>query len=33
VVLPPWVEREVTADARYRNSRLAAGALPEQLAA
>ncbi len=33
VVLPPWVEREVTADARYRNSRLAAGALPEQRAA
>lgn len=33
VVLPPWVEREVTADARYRNSRLATGALPEQLAA
>jgi CYTH domain-containing protein len=33
VVLPPWVEREVTADPRYRNSRLAAGALPEQLAA
>ena len=33
VVLPPWVGREVTADARYRNSRLAAGALPEQQAA
>lgn len=24
VVLPTWVGREVTADARYRNSRLAA---------
>jgi adenylate cyclase len=33
VVLPPWVEREVTADERYRNSRLAAGAMPGRLAA
>ncbi|MGU3664299.1 CYTH domain-containing protein [Methylobacterium sp. A49B] len=33
VVLPPWIEGEVTADARYRNSRLAAGALPERRAA
>ncbi len=24
VALPPWVEQEVTADQRYRNSRLAA---------
>lgn len=29
VVLPPWVEQEVTADARYRNSRLAAGVMPD----
>lgn len=33
VVLPPWVEREVTADERYRNSRLAAGMMPDRLAA
>ncbi|MGH1570885.1 CYTH domain-containing protein [Methylobacterium sp. P31] len=33
VVLPPWVEQEVTADARYRNSRLAMGAIPDRLAA
>lgn len=33
VVLPPWVEREVTDDARYRNSRLAAGPVPERQAA
>lgn len=33
VVLPPWVEREVTDDARYRNSRLAAGPRPERQAA
>ncbi len=33
VVLPPWVEREVTDDARYRNSRLAAGPMPERQAA
>ncbi|MBE7200553.1 MAG: CYTH domain-containing protein [Parafilimonas terrae] len=33
VVLPPWTEREVTADPRYRNSRLAAGLLPELQAA
>ncbi|MGU3404766.1 hypothetical protein [Methylobacterium brachiatum] len=32
VVLPPWVEQEVTADARYRNSRLAKGAMPDWLA-
>ena len=33
VLLPPWIDREVTADARYRNSRLAAGALSELRAA
>ena len=33
VILPPWVGREVTADARYRNSRLAGGAMPERSAA
>lgn len=33
IILPPWVEREVTADARYRNSRLAAGILPDRQAA
>jgi adenylate cyclase len=33
IELPPWIEREVTADTRYRNSRLAAGARPEPLAA
>lgn len=33
VVLPPWIEREVTADERYRNSRLAAGARSAVLAA
>jgi CYTH domain-containing protein len=33
VVLPPWVEGEVTGDARYRNSRLAAGLVPERQAA
>jgi adenylate cyclase len=32
VVLPPWVEQEVTTDARYRNSRLATGAIPDWLA-
>lgn len=29
VELPPWVEQEVTADTRYRNSRLAAGVMPD----
>lgn len=29
----PWVEGEVTGDARYRNSRLAAGLVPERQAA
>ncbi|WCS26524.1 hypothetical protein LOK46_06710 [Methylobacterium sp. NMS14P] len=33
VVLPPWVGREVTLDQRYRNSRLAMGAMPYRLAA
>ncbi|MCJ2132956.1 CYTH domain-containing protein [Methylobacterium sp. J-026] len=33
VVLPPWVEREVTGDARYRNSRLAGGTMPDRPAA
>ena len=33
VALPPWVEQEVTADQRYRNSRLAAFAIPDRLAA
>jgi adenylate cyclase len=33
VILPSWVQREVTADARYRNSRLAGGAVPERTAA
>ncbi|MCJ2072010.1 CYTH domain-containing protein [Methylobacterium sp. J-030] len=33
VVLPPWVQREVTGDPRYRNSRLAGGARPERSAA
>ncbi|MCJ2086000.1 CYTH domain-containing protein [Methylobacterium sp. E-005] len=33
VILPPWVQREVTNDARYRNSRLAGGAMPERTAA
>ncbi|MGU3282233.1 CYTH domain-containing protein [Methylobacterium mesophilicum] len=33
VVLPPWVGCEVTADQRYRNSRLAAWARPDRLAA
>ncbi|MGH1587383.1 CYTH domain-containing protein [Methylobacterium phyllosphaerae] len=33
VDLPPWVEGEVTGDARYRNSRLAAGRVPERQAA
>lgn len=33
VVVPPWTEREVTADPRYRNSRLAAGAPSEREAA
>ncbi|MDE4911139.1 CYTH domain-containing protein [Methylobacterium sp. 092160098-2] len=33
VVLPPWVEGEVTGDARYRNSRLSAGLVPERQAA
>jgi CYTH domain-containing protein len=33
VILPPWVGQEVTADVRYRNSRLAAGILPERQAA
>lgn len=32
VVLPSWVEQEVTADARYRNSRLAVGVRPARLA-
>jgi CYTH domain-containing protein len=30
VALPPWIEREVTDDARYRNSRLATGAVPDR---
>ncbi|RUP17414.1 CYTH domain-containing protein [Methylobacterium sp.] len=33
VALPPWVEQEVTADQRYRNSRLAAGRMPDRRAA
>ena len=33
VILPPWVECEVTDDARYRNSRLAGGSMPLQAAA
>ncbi|MGH1570428.1 hypothetical protein ACRAWG_06855 [Methylobacterium sp. P31] len=33
VVLPSWIEREVTDDARYRNSRLATGAIPDRQAA
>jgi adenylate cyclase len=33
VVLPPWVEQEVTADLRYSNSRLAAGGMPDRPAA
>lgn len=33
VILPSWVGREVTDDARYRNSRLAGGAMPERFAA
>ena len=33
VILPPWVAYEVTDDARYRNSRLAGGAMPVQAAA
>lgn len=32
-VVLPWVEGEVTGDARYRNSRLAAGLVPERQAA
>lgn len=32
VVLPLWIGREVTSDQRYRNSRLAAGTMPEWLA-
>lgn len=34
VTLPPWIGEEVTADERYRNSRLAAGAgVPHRAAA
>ncbi len=34
VALPPWIGEEVTADERYRNSRLAAGAaVPHRAAA
>ncbi len=33
VVLPFWLGREVTSDQRYRNSRLATGAMPNLLAA
>lgn len=33
IILPPWVEREVTNDARYRNSRLAGGMMPVRAAA
>lgn len=33
VVLPSWVEREVTAEQCYRNSRLAACGMPDRLAA
>ena len=33
ISLPPWIEREVTADARYRNSRLAKGRALGKLAA
>lgn len=33
VALPPWIGEEVTADERYRNSRLAAGAVVPQRAA
>jgi adenylate cyclase len=33
VVMPPWVEQEVTSDARYRNSRLAAGVFPDRATA
>ncbi|MEL6061723.1 MULTISPECIES: CYTH domain-containing protein [unclassified Methylobacterium] len=33
VTLPPWIQREVTSDARYRNSRLAGNAMPERTAA
>ncbi|MGN8097787.1 adenylate cyclase [Methylobacterium radiotolerans] len=33
VALPRWVGREVTTDARYRNSRLAKGAMLDRLAA
>ena len=33
VTLPYWAGQEVTADARYRNSRLAAGTMTDRLAA
>ena len=33
VALPPWIECEVTADARYRNSRLATRPASDKLAA
>lgn len=33
VVLPFWLGREVTSDQRYRNSRLATGAMTDRLAA
>ncbi|WP_342110384.1 CYTH domain-containing protein [Methylobacterium sp. SI9] len=33
VTLPSWVRREVTSDARYRNSRLAGSVMPERTAA
>lgn len=33
VVLPLWIEREVTDDERYRNSRLTAFATPDRRAA
>ena len=32
VVLPQWIEREVTAERCYRNSRLAACGIPDRLA-